>query len=83
MKHCRCGRRIQPLHNLCAACRRKHAEKCRAARVAHPERYDREPTEAELEAIIAIRSEWTANSVLFWADQLWTRLCPNYYERDA
>ncbi len=26
---------------------------------------------------------WTAQDVIRWADELWTRLAPNYYERDS
>ena len=26
-------------------------------------------------------SDWTVDDVIRWADELWSRLCPNYYER--
>ena len=27
--------------------------------------------------------EWTAVDLLVWAESLWRRLCPNYYERES
>jgi len=32
--------------------------------------------------IFGIRCDWTAADALRWADEFWTRLCPNYYERN-
>lgn len=30
----------------------------------------------------ALKSEWTAANVIEWADELWQRLAPSYYERN-
>lgn len=45
-----CGRRIPELHTKCASCRAKRTAAIKAGIAA---RRDREPTEAELDAMIA------------------------------
>jgi hypothetical protein len=40
------------------------------------------PSSAALQVLVYGIPEWSVADVVAWADQMWTRLTPNYYERD-
>ena len=66
-KVCRqCGRKIMPTRERCARCEARHVQAVAAGRIKAAETQRHEPTEAELDVMIA---EQRANLPEWWANE--------------